>query len=185
MITYSLDGEDEILAKVFWTPSGLPRTGFYVDVGCNHPIFNNNTYFFYQLGWNGVCIDSHEAFREHYDKERPRDVFAACAIADHDGPVTLHYGEHISLASILPSERNPHQCTVPGRRLYTLLSSLNMPATFDILSVDVEGFEIGALSTHEFQAHRPRAVVVEYQTMGEIHPRVRLRLRRPFYLASR
>ena len=169
MITYSAHGEDEVLARLFWTPSGWKRTGFYVDVGCNHPTIQNNTFFFYQLGWRGLCIDPHEAFRELYDKERPGDVFEACAIAEHDGTVTLHYGDHISLASLLPSERNPRQCEVPSRRLYSLLSSLHAPATFDILSVDVEGVEIEALMTNDFAAHRPRAIVVEYQTMGTIN----------------
>jgi FkbM family methyltransferase len=169
MITYSQNGEDGIIAKIFWETTGYKRTGFYVDVGCNHPIYNNNTFFFYQLGWNGICIDPHEAFREHYLKDRPRDVFAACAIADHDGSATLNYGEHISLASLLPSERNPRQCEVPCRRLSGLLSALHVPATFDILSVDVEGYEIEALKTLDLAMHRPRAMIVEYQTMSEIN----------------
>jgi FkbM family methyltransferase len=171
-MTYSQHGEDDFLARLFWTPSrpaGFKRSGFYVDVGCNHPKMQNNTYFFYLLGWRGVCIDPHQGFAEQYVKERPEDVFVGCAIAEHDGDVTLHYGEHLTLSSLLPSEQNPHQCTVPGRRLDTLLSSLGVPAEFDILSVDVEGYEIEALRTNDFTAHRPRAIVVEYQTMGTVN----------------
>ena len=44
-----------------------------------------------------------------------------------------------------------------------------MPATFDILSVDVEGYEIEALKTLDLAMHRPRAMIVEYQTMSEIN----------------
>jgi methyltransferase FkbM-like protein len=61
------------------------------------------------------------------------------------------------------------QCEVPSRRLYSLLSWPYAPATFDILSVDVEGLEIEALMTNDFTAHRPRAIVVEYRTMGKIN----------------
>ena len=30
---------------------------FYVDIGCGHPIKNNNTYLFIKKGWNGINID--------------------------------------------------------------------------------------------------------------------------------
>jgi len=145
-MTYSQHGEDDFLARLFWTPSrpaGFKRAGFYVDVGCNDPKIGNNTYFFYLLGWRGVCIDPHQAFGEVYMKERPEDVFVGCAIAEHDGDVTLHYGEHLTLSSLLPSERNPNQCKVPSRRLDTLFKTLGVPAEFDILSVDVEGYIAG------------------------------------------
>jgi hypothetical protein len=56
-----------------------------------------------------------------------------------------------------------------SRRLYSLLGWLYALATFDILSVDVERLEIEALMTNDFTAHRPRAIVVEYQTMGKIN----------------
>jgi len=170
-MTYSQHGEDDFLARLFWTPSrpaGFKRAGFYVDVGCNDPKIGNNTYFFYLLGWRGVCIDPHQAFGEVYMKERPEDVFVGCAIAEHDGDVTLHYGEHLTLSSLLPSERNSNQCKVPSRRLDTLFKTLGVPAEFDILSVDVEGYEVEALRTNDFTAHRPRVIVVEYQTMGEV-----------------
>lgn len=171
-MTYSQHGEDDFLARLFWTdsrPAGFKRSGFYVDVGCNHPKIQNNTFFFYQLGWRGVCIEPHEGFREQYAEERPEDVFAACAIAERDGDVTLHYGEHLTLSSLLPSERNPHQCTVPARRLDTLLKTLGAPAEFDILSIDVEGYEIEALGTNDFTAHNlelQRALLnLGYQTV--------------------
>jgi len=91
-MTYSQHGEDDFLARLFWTPSrpaGFKRAGFYVDVGCNDPKIGNNTYFFYLLGWRGVCIDPHQAFGEVYMKERPEDVFVGCAIAEHDGDVDI------------------------------------------------------------------------------------------------
>ena len=31
---------------------------FYVDVGCNHPYRDNNTYYFYKRGWRGINIDA-------------------------------------------------------------------------------------------------------------------------------
>ena len=31
--------------------------GFYIDLGCNHPVAINNTYAFEQMGWDGILVD--------------------------------------------------------------------------------------------------------------------------------
>jgi hypothetical protein len=31
--------------------------GFFVDVGCFHPLFYSNTWKLYKKGWRGVNID--------------------------------------------------------------------------------------------------------------------------------
>ena len=34
------------------------KDGFYVDVGCYHPIHRNNTYLLHKKNWNGINIDT-------------------------------------------------------------------------------------------------------------------------------
>ena len=46
-------GEDKKIIKLF----NKNTKGTYVDVGCFHPIRQNNTYLMYKLGWSGVNID--------------------------------------------------------------------------------------------------------------------------------
>ena len=36
------------------------KSGFYVDVGCYHPIHRNNTYLLYKKNWRGANIDLSE-----------------------------------------------------------------------------------------------------------------------------
>ena len=36
------------------------KKGIYIDVGCHHPLINNNTYLLHKKGWNGIKIDIHE-----------------------------------------------------------------------------------------------------------------------------
>ena len=51
--TYSCWGEDLIVENFFKNREGK----FYVDVGCYHPLFWNNTYLLYKKQWRGINID--------------------------------------------------------------------------------------------------------------------------------
>ena len=46
-------GEDKKIIKLF----NKNEKGLYLDVGCFHPIRQNNTYLLYKLGWKGINID--------------------------------------------------------------------------------------------------------------------------------
>jgi len=50
---YSQAGQDKFIANLF----NFSPNGYFVDVGCWHPINNNNSYFLETLGWKGICID--------------------------------------------------------------------------------------------------------------------------------
>ena len=52
-ISYSYGGCDLLINYIFKSQA----KGFYVDVGCQHPISNNNTYLLYKRGWHGLNID--------------------------------------------------------------------------------------------------------------------------------
>ena len=46
-------GEDKKIIKLFKEK----KNGTYLDLGCFHPIRQNNTYLFHKLGWKGINID--------------------------------------------------------------------------------------------------------------------------------
>ena len=47
-------GEDILINRFF----RKKNEGFYVDVGCYHPIEINNTYLLYKKNWKGINIDA-------------------------------------------------------------------------------------------------------------------------------
>ena len=51
--SYSLGGVDLLVNYLFRNK----KLGVYIDVGCNHPIKNNNTYLLHKRGWSGINID--------------------------------------------------------------------------------------------------------------------------------
>ena len=50
---FSFSGVDIIIENIFREKNN----GFYVDVGCQHPIKNNNTYLLHKKGWEGINLD--------------------------------------------------------------------------------------------------------------------------------
>src|SRR5687767_2385049 len=73
--SYAQTGEDRIIATLLDGRSA----GFYVDVGCNHPIRYSNTFDLYKRGWRGINIDANQRLIERYRRVRPRDV-SVCAV---------------------------------------------------------------------------------------------------------
>ena len=51
--SYSFNGMDLIINYVFKDKS----SGFYIDIGAQHPISNNNTYLLFKRNWSGINID--------------------------------------------------------------------------------------------------------------------------------
>ena len=69
--SYSFEGQDLIMSSLLREIS----TGTYLDIGCNHPIIENNTYHLYTKGWRGVCVDGNNDFHDLYLLHRPEDKF--------------------------------------------------------------------------------------------------------------
>ena len=51
--SYSFNSVDLIVDYIFKNK----KNGFYLDVGAQHPISNNNTYLLFKRGWRGINID--------------------------------------------------------------------------------------------------------------------------------
>ena len=53
----------------------IKKKGFFVEIGCNDPIYNSNSYFLEkQLKYNGISIDAID-FKKKFKKFRPKTKF--------------------------------------------------------------------------------------------------------------
>ena len=85
-ISYAQNYEDALLARAFEGQS----TGFYVDVGASHPMFDSVTHHFYEKGWQGINI---EPVRESFEllcKTRTRDTNLNIAVSNLCGEATFY-----------------------------------------------------------------------------------------------
>ena len=67
------------------------KNGFYVDVGCYHPIHRNNTHLLHMQNWSGVNIDTSKFSIDLFNFMRPKDLNYNCAISDKNKNIKLFY----------------------------------------------------------------------------------------------
>lgn len=163
--TYAQNGEDILAMSLLdW-----PKDGFFVDVGCNLPEKRSNTYLFYLRGANGIGIDANGSFASAWANARPRDIFVEACIGKGE-QVEFHTFQGHALSSVggarVDGVHDRQYALVDKRTittvpLQTLLERHGAPKTFDLLSIDVEGYDEVVLDTIDLRAWRPRLIVVE------------------------
>ena len=78
--SYSFGGCDLLIDYIFKSK----KRGFYLDIGCQHPVSNNNTYLLYKRGWSGMNIDLDPKNIRLFNSERPNDInICKCVSSDN------------------------------------------------------------------------------------------------------
>ena len=68
--SYSFNAVDLIINYIFKNKND----GFYLDIGAQHPISNNNTYLLFKKGWKGINIDLDKKNIDLFKIARPNDI---------------------------------------------------------------------------------------------------------------
>lgn len=162
--SFSKSGEDIQLWQLLKKGHGT-----YVDIGGHHPIFGNNTYFFYLRGWSGIVVEPNLIFKDLYQKFRPYDILISEGIADFDGELEYYEfessllnsfsNEHVKKSDLSSSVANVKK--MPVKRLSTALERIGFNQSIDFLSIDVEGLELNVLKGNNWDLYRPRYIILE------------------------
>jgi Methyltransferase FkbM domain len=162
--SYAQFAEDLLIAHLLG-----PRTGFYVDVGCHHPVRLSNTYRLYLQGWQGVTIDANAAFGPLFAKLRPKDTFIHAAVSgtEQDVEFTFYADSALSSLSGRPLFESPNQYAVTRiermrtRQLNTILRSQGVARKFELLSIDIETQDEEVLASLDLSEFQPELIVIE------------------------
>ena len=165
-ISYSYGGVDSLVLNIFKNQ----EKGFYLDIGCGHPIKNNNTYLLNKKGWSGINIDLDEENIDLFNAYRKKDVNLAVAVSDKEGEADLYFYHNKSALNTISKENADFQkakvSTIRKIKTQTINKILeNSPykdRKVDFLSVDVEGSELSILKNFDFKKYSPKVIVVEY-----------------------
>lgn len=165
-ISYSYGGIDSIIQYIFKNK----QNGFYVDVGCGHPIKNNNTFLLNKKGWSGINIDLDEANIELFNILRPNDENYCSAISDKIKEVDLFFYHKRSSLNTIDKKTAEYQKAKISSIKKIMTRSLNEimdnskynNREIDFLTVDVEGSELSVLKNFNFKKYKPKIIVVEY-----------------------
>ena len=86
-ISYSFNGVDLIIDYIFKEKNN----GFYLDIGAQHPISNNNTYILHKKGWDGINIDLDKKNIDLFKIARPNDFNLNYAVSNIEGESDLFF----------------------------------------------------------------------------------------------
>ena len=167
---YGQMAEDICLQKFF--PD--LREGFFVDVGCFHPIKYNNTYFLYRKrAWRGINIDIDSIKIEGFNIVRPKDINICQAVSSSTGELTYwtngFYTPTVTLEKDFAKERSGKKYqyiskTVKTEPLTHIIDRTKFKdRTIDLLSIDVEGHDVHVLAGLDFERYAPKIIAVETQ----------------------
>lgn len=190
---YGLDKLDERLL-----PYVRRRRGTFVELGAFDGLDQSNTAWLEaNRGWRGVLV---EAIPDTYDqcrRNRPLADVANCACVALDYPQATVEMIYSGLMSIVRGARSSEEaddewvalgeqlqeitrydCIVPARTLTSVLDEYGL-RYIDLLSLDVEGYELEVMQGLDLDRFRPRHILVEESGRGVLEAYITARGYRP------
>ena len=160
-----MNNEDTAVLKYFKDR----KKGFYVDVGCYHPIHRNNTYLLHKQNWCGINIDTSQFSIDLFNYMRPKDLNYNCAISNKNENIKLFYQKELSQLSTTEKEQaeSVFQGNIKEKEIqaFTLDEILNRDryknSKIDFLDIDVEGADLKVLKGLSFDKFKPELICVE------------------------
>ncbi len=163
--SYSFNAVDLIIDYIFKNK----KNGFYLDIGAQHPVSNNNTYLLFKKGWNGINIDLDKKNIELFEIARPKDINLNYAISDSEKEVDFYYYHDSSPINTLNKNVSNFQKAkvneikkIHTKTLDSILENLNLQNHIDYMNIDVEGHENQVLKGFKINKYKPSVISVEY-----------------------
>ena len=163
-----MEGEDKIIVDYFKNI----KNGFYVDAGCYHPTHLSNTHILFTKNWSGINVDLSEFSISLFNHVRPNDVNVNAAVSNTENEITFYYQKDLSqlTTTVKAISRERMQGNIKEKKIMALsLNSIINNSRFknrviDFLNIDLEGAELSALNSLDFNVYRPKLIyILNYQ----------------------
>ena len=167
--SYSQDQEDLFINNYFKNIDN----GFYLDIGCYHPIKYSNTALLHNRGWQGINIDMNQTSIDLFKILRKKDKNICAAISSSNKEVT-QFIDHL-YSPVNTIDKNFSQIIskrfkikpFSERKIYTntlneILKKYEIQITkIDFLNIDVEGHDYEVLKGINFLNVKPKIICIE------------------------
>ena len=168
-VSWSQAAEDLALQALL----GSIDKGRYLDIGAHHPTRFSVTRHLFQQGWSGINVDANADLIQAFLQARPKDISLNYCVGEKASyQLSIFYETAISTVNPIWDAKFVHENnvrnvvrTVPGIRLRELLDRYFPEKGPDFLNVDIEGADLEALKSGEFESlpfeRRPLWILVE------------------------
>jgi FkbM family methyltransferase len=171
-LSYSQMGEDLILYDLLHSLMKVDKPS-YIDIGAADPVSVNNTYLLYQTGSRGVLVEPNPTYVERLRVVRPGDVVVGAGVGVSEATAADYYviqGKPMlntfSAEDVANRKRQSSDIVVEKVMKMPLFMVNHLIASHlghapDVLSIDVEGWDLAILQTLDFEKYRPLAIIAE------------------------
>lgn len=175
-VSCQIPGISNLYEQVF----GLTPKGQFVEFGAFDGELYSNTSGLADLGWKGLYIEPNPEFsakcRERHSKNQV--VVLPYAVGPDERMITLNLGGAYSTASeetkkiynnneLFHVEVGEKSIQVQQRKLHDMLVENHVQPGFEVMVVDIEGFEWEALRNFDILHWKPRVVIIEIEDRHE------------------
>ena len=127
------------------------KKGFYIDVGCYHPIRLSNTRFLYEKGWRGINIDINKKSVDLFKIARKNDINLNIAVGSKNKISNIYFQKELFHANTL-NYRHAKKFLKKIIKKKTNVSTLDLiinkyfnKKKIDFIDIDVEGNDLEVL----------------------------------------
>ena len=170
--SYAISNVDLIVDRLF---SNVDR-GYYIDVGCNHPIKYNNTYLLHKRGWSGINIDLDKTSIDQFNNLRKNDHNVQALVGSFDDEEKEIYFYHErSAINTLSKKLAEKRSTKPREIIKKKTISLNKIVEnsryknkkINLMSIDIENHEYEVLKNFSFNKYKVDVIVTELHDLTQ------------------
>jgi FkbM family methyltransferase len=165
------------------------KYGFFIEAGANDGYSQSNTYYLEKKrGWTGILIEGIPELYQKCKSQRSKSKVFNCALVSNDftkPTITMHYAHLMSFVDgALKTREEQHKhfkngmdvqkleksysIEVPARTLESILDEIPNFQNIDLLSLDVEGYELNALKGLNLSKYRPKYILIEAKYFSEV-----------------
>ena len=167
--TYSQNEEDLFIDEYFKKKD----SGFYIDIGCYHPIKYSNTALLYNRGWKGINIDMNQTSIDLFNIIRKRDK-NICAALSNIRKQTVQYFDHSfspintldkkfsDIASKKFSFNHHKEKKIETYKFNQIIKANDIKTNqIDFINIDVEAHDLEVLEGIDLSIFKPKIICVE------------------------
>tara|TARA_R100000664_G_scaffold32401_1_gene47280 strand:+ start:6096 stop:6797 length:702 start_codon:yes stop_codon:yes gene_type:complete len=187
-----IENQSPELEDIYLKTFGYREAGFFVELGVGHTYYpawarpemagqpcGSNTASLADLGWQGIYVEPHPFYFEECKRRHLSNTVKIVnyAAGSENRKVTLGLGDTLRsevqdnfnrLGFLSEAQRREdypdHTFEVLEKNVNDILADCDCPNEFDLLSIDVEGYEKIIIDAFNFNEYRPKLVVVEVRT---------------------